>query len=158
MVDLSNYTSLRESSRIWFLKQLPLYSSVLQQSIHFTAEGFEHIIYKGNRTERDKSSQMMRFTLLKRAIRLIEISTTFQEYEETFKLFELKRHKKRIQESKRVHYWGLIAIIQERKIKVILRKIGNGQVHFWSIVPAWTTNKYRDTKFITTMKGDPTED
>ena len=46
-----------------------------------------------------------------------------------------------------------------RKIKVIVRKIGgNGNMHFWSIIPAWITNKYRDTKFDTTMKCNPDED
>jgi len=44
-----------------------------------------------------------------------------------------------------VRYWGIIAIIEGRKIKVIIRKIGdNGALHFWSVVPAWTTNRYRD--------------
>lgn len=60
---------------------------------------------------------------------------------------------------KPVRYWGIIAITEGRKIKVILRKIGdNGQLHFWSIVPAWTTNKYRDMKLFSTMKGNPDED
>ncbi len=31
-------------------------------------------------------------------------------------------------------------------------------LHFWSIVPDWVTNKYRDIKFYTTMKGKPDED
>ncbi|MEK7131810.1 MAG: hypothetical protein AAB797_03735 [Patescibacteria group bacterium] len=75
------------------------------------------------------------------------------------KEFEVKSHKKRIQKSKPVRYWGVIAIIDSRKIKVILRQIGDGgAIHFWSIVPAWTTNKYRDMKFFTTMKGSPDED
>jgi len=63
------------------------------------------------------------------------------------------------QKNKIVKYWGIIAIIDGQKIKVIIRKIGdNGFLHFWSIIPAWTTNKYRDTKFFTTMKGRPEED
>lgn len=49
-----------------------------------------------------------------------------------------------------------MAIVDGRKIKVIVRKIGdNGTMHFWGIVPAWTTNKYRDVRFFTTMKGYP---
>lgn len=101
----------------------------------------------------------MRFKLLPRAIKLVELSTTFQEYEETIKRFEVKSYKKRVWKTKSVKYWGVIAIIDGRKIKVILRKIGdNGQLHFWSIVPDWVTNKYRDTRFITTMKGNPEED
>lgn len=58
-----------------------------------------------------------------------------------------------------IKYWGLIAIIRDRKINVVIRKIGdNGAVHFLSVIPDWTTNKYRDTKFFTTMKGHPEED
>jgi len=70
----------------------------------------------------------------------------------------VKRHKKKIRESKAVQYWGIIAIVDARKIKVIIRKIGDGSFHFWSVIPAWTTNKYRDTKFFTTMKGQPEQD
>lgn len=58
-----------------------------------------------------------------------------------------------------MRYWGIIAIIEGRKIKVIIRKIGEeGSLHFWSIVPAWVTNKYRDIKLFSTMKGSPEYD
>jgi hypothetical protein len=121
--------------------------------------GLFHIIFKGSRKERERPSQIMRFKLFTRALKLIGLSTTYQEYEETIKEFEVKSHKNKIRKTKPVKYWGIIAITDGRKIKVILRKIGdNGQLHFWSIVPAWVTNKYRDTKFVTTMKGNPEED
>jgi IS4 transposase len=101
----------------------------------------------------------MRFKLFPRAVKLIALSTTYQEHEETIKEFEVKSHKQKVHKPKPVKYWGIIAITDGLKIKVILRKIGdNGQLHFWSIVPAWTTNKYRDIKFVTTMKGNPDED
>lgn len=132
--------------------------SALNQLVYFTAEAFEHIKYKRARAERDKSSQIMRLKMLPRAITVIKLSTTIQEFEEIVKIFTIKQKKKRVQASKQVRYWGLIAIIENRKIKVILRKIGNGQLHFWSVIPAWTTNKYRDTKFISMMKGEPEED
>jgi hypothetical protein len=136
-----------------------IFSPVLNQEIHFAAEGFNHIIFKGSRSERERPSQVLRFKLLPLAVKLIKISTTYQEFEETIKEFEVQTHKKRVRKSKPVRYWGLIAIIDGRKIKVIIRKIGdNGVAHFWSIVPVWVTNKYRDTKFFTTMKGDPEED
>ncbi len=158
MEDISNYEKLRDDTRAWFQTLKPIYSPALKQTIHFTSEGFGHITYKRARAERDKTSQIMRFKLLPRAITLIELSTTFQEYEETLKQCEIKRNKKRVNVTKQIQYWGLIAIIKERKIKVIIRKIGNGQPHFWSIVPAWTTNKYRDMKLLSTMKGNPSED
>ena len=88
----------------------------------------------------------------------IELSTTHQEYEKVFRKSEIKSHKKKVRKTKIVRYWGVIAIIDGRKIKVILRKIGDGQLHFWSIVPAWVTNTYRDIKLFSTMKGNPAED
>jgi IS4 transposase len=159
MEDLSNYEKLREDAQNLYNMAKPILSPALNEMVNFTAEGFNHIIFKGSRHEREKTSQIMRFKLLNRALKLVTISTTYQEYEESLKEFEVKSHKHKTKKTKPVKYWGIIAITDGRKIKVILRKIGdNGQLHFWSIVPAWTTNKYRDIKFISTMKGNPDED
>jgi len=159
MEDVSNYEKLREDAQKFYMSTHSVHSPAFDESVHFTAEGFNHIVFKGSRSERERSSQILRFKLLAKAVKLVEISTTYQEYEETLKEFEVKSHKKKVHKSKPVKYWGIIAIIDGRKIKVILRKIGdNGQLHFWSIVPAWTTNKYRDMKLYSTMKGNPAED
>jgi abortive infection bacteriophage resistance protein len=93
------------------------------------------------------------------AEKLIKISTTYQEFEESIRELSTKQNKKKIRKSLSVKYWGIIAIINNRKIKVILRKIGNnGDVHFWSVIPSWVTHKYRDTKLFSMMKGNPSED
>lgn len=159
MEDVSNYEKLREDAQKFYTSTRPIQSPAFGEYVHFTAEGFNHIIFKGSRSERERPSQILRFKLLPKAIKLIGLSTTYQEYEETLKDFEVKSYKKKVHKTKPVKYWGIIAIIDGRKIKVILRKIGdNGQLHFWSIVPAWTTNKYRDMKLFSTMKGNPDED
>jgi len=158
MSHASNYDTLRNDTQVWFQKLKPVYSEALQQVVHFTSESFQHIIYKRARAERDKASQIMRFKLLPRAVSLVELSTTFQEYEEEMKSFEIKKRKKRVQQSKKVQYWGIIAIIDGRKSKVIVRKIGGGNDHFWSVILAWTTNNYRNLKLVSTMKGSPHED
>lgn len=159
MEDLSNYEKLREDAQKFYTNTHPIKSPALGEYVYFTAEGFNHIVFKGSRSERERPSQILRFKLLPRAVKLVELSTTYQEYEETLKEFEVKSYKKKVRKSKPVKYWGIIAIVDGRKIKVILRKIGdNGQLHFWSIVPAWTTNKYRDIKLYSTMKGNPDED
>lgn len=105
--------------------------------------------------------------------RYFKINKHYPFLAETKRLYEAKfsvvlvlkdilRQVKNLQEAylfgSAVQYWGIIAIVDARKIKVIIRKIGNGSFHFWGVIPAWTTNKYRDTKFFTTMKGCPEED
>ena len=39
--------------------------------------------------------------------------------------------------TKTAEYWGFIAIVGEKwiKIKVILRRIGDGNIIFWSVMP-----------------------
>jgi len=159
MEDLSNYEKLKEDAINFYKGIGKIHSPFLDHDVYFTAEGFNHIIFTNSRSERERSSQILRFKLLSLAVKLVKISTTYQEFEETLKEFNVRSFKKRISKTKAVRYWGIIAIIDGRKIKVILRKIGdNGNVHFWSIVPAWVTNKYRDIKFFSTMKGNPEED
>ena len=159
MEDLSNYDKLREDSLNFYNSIGTVFCPAFNQKVIFSAEGFNHIIFKRKRAERERPSQIMRFKLLPLALKLTKLSTTYQEFEETLKEFEVKSFKKKVKKSRPVKYWGIIAIIDNRKIKVIIRKIGDdGMMHFWSIVPAWTTNKYRDCKFITTMKGVPEED
>lgn len=159
MEDLSNYEKLKDDAQSFYNQISKVFSPALNQDIYFNSEGFNHILFKGSRSERERPSQMLRFKLLHLAVKLIKLSTTHQEFEETLKEFEVKSHKKRIHKTKPVRYWGIIAIVNSRKIKVILRQVGDGgAIHFWSIVPAWTTNKYRDAKFYTTMKGSPDED
>ncbi len=123
--------------------------------VYFPAESFNHLVYKRDRSERDKGSQILRFKMLSAAVQLLKFTNTYQEYEETLKEVEVKRHKKRVKESKVVKYWGLIAIMKDKKLKVIIRQVGEGNKHFLSVIPNWITNRYRDTKYSSTMKGDP---
>ncbi len=159
MEDVSNYEKLREDAQKFYSGIGKVFVPALNQEVFFNAEGFNHIVYKSARSEREKTSQILRFKLLPLALKLLQKATTYQEFEETIKEFEIKSFKKKIRKTKPVRYWGIIAIIDGRKIKVIVRKIGeNGLAHFWSVVPAWITNKYRDLRFFTTMKGNPEED
>ncbi len=38
---------------------------------------------------------------------------------------------------KEIEYWGLVAIVGDKKIKVktVLRRIGDGNITFWSVMP-----------------------
>lgn len=158
MEESVSYEKIREDSQKFYSSVGKVFSPALSCEICFLAEGFNHIIFKGSRSEREKSSQILRFKLLPLAIKLTKLSTTFQEFEESLKEFDVKIFKKIVRKIKVVKYWGIIAIINARKIKVIIRKIGDGSAHFWSVIPDWATSAYRDIKMFPTMKGNPDED
>jgi len=159
MQDTSNYEKIRQDSENFYKKIGKILCPAFNDFIYFSADGFNHLIYKSDRSERDRERQIAKFKLLPRAKELVIKTTTFQEYEESVKEFTIKKFKKKVRESKVVKYWGLIAIMNGFKIKVIIRQVGdNGFKHFWSVIPNWTTNQYRDIKLLSNMKGNPDED
>ncbi|MBU2635157.1 hypothetical protein KJ841_01620 [Patescibacteria group bacterium] len=159
MQDISNYQIIRKNAYNFYRKIGRIRCPALNNEfVHFNAEGFNHLIYKRKRSERNKNDQIMKFKLLPKAKHIIEISTTYQEYDESLTEIDRKKFKKKVRETVIVNYWGFIAIIKNYRVKVIIRQIGNGQKHFWSVMPAWAISQYRDIKLISKAKGDLIED
>ena len=115
------------------------------EDIHFSDDGFKHMLYKGkfNKKKRDKRTQYMRLKLFKLACRLIEETRTLQEYYSTKHFVRVRNNKRREKVLKGVEYWGFIAIIDNRRIKVIIKQYENGEKKFWSIIPNWNIRKKR---------------
>lgn len=159
MIDISQYKKIRTATEEYFKKFATLTCPAFQgYKIHFTSEGFNHLIFKGDRKERDKDVQIMKFKLFPKAVEIIRMSTTHQEYNEELITILKKKHKKTVYESTLAKYWGLVAIIDSFRVKVIIRQIGNGQKHFWSVIPAWTKSYYKEIKLISNFKGNLSDD
>lgn len=93
MDDTSNYEKLRNDSQKYYSSIGHIKSPALEEFISFKSEGFNHILYKNSNNKREQKSQMLRFKLLPLAKKLIEISTTYQEFEETIQEFMFKERK-----------------------------------------------------------------
>jgi len=158
MHDISNYRKIKENAENFYKKisrlNCPAFNN---ETVYFNSEGFHHLIYK-KKSERSKNDQITKFKLLPIAKEIISISTTFQEYDEGLVEISRKRFKKKVKETVAVRYWGLVAIIRNKKVKVIVRQIGHGQKHFFSVIPAWTISHYKNTKIVSTVKGDLASD
>lgn len=131
-----------------FYKQIGfVYCPYLTERIYFNSEGFNHLRYRGPRKERDFKVQELRYRLLYLAPRLLELTHTLQEYEE--RSFEY---------SKITSFFGFIAILDRWKVKVIVKKTGEGRYTFWSVIPNWRTRKSDSVQKIHTHVGDLLED
>lgn len=141
----ASLTNIRESARDLYKSLDPIYCPYFKEEISFTSEGFKHIRYR-NLHERHYNSQEIRYKLLQFAPKLLKKTSTLQEYE-TQKLFvEIKQNKKKEKVLKDVYFYGFIAILSDWKVKVIVRQVGNGKKHFWSIIPNWRTRKSKENK------------
>lgn len=104
--------------------------------IALTSDGFNHLQHKPNRQPRDVKVQIMKLSLLKKALEIIPKAGTLQEYRDVIEKIG-KRGPDGFFKTKRVQYWGFHAILEnkQRKIKVILKQVGDGKVIFWSVMP-----------------------
>ncbi|MBC7943461.1 hypothetical protein H7X68_03115 [Candidatus Saccharibacteria bacterium] len=129
----------------------------LNAKIHFTSEGFNHLRYSKKR-ERPLKMQEAKLQLVPKGKKLLEKTSTIQEYCDGLEMIRRKKHKKTVKESVMVQYWGFIAIINGTRLKVVVRRVDNGKYLFWSTVPLWRSTKYDKYSVIDRSTGDLTED
>lgn len=130
------YFEERKTKARWvFEKQKSIYNPYFKTNILLTSEGFHHLRFSSNR-ERHKTEQILKFSLLPLALEVIKRSGTIQEYRNIFTPIG-EKGRDGFTKMKRVEYWGLIAIVGENniKIKTILRRVGEGNIIFWSVMP-----------------------
>jgi len=142
-----NYEKTKDNAFKEYQQIEEVYCPNLKKKVVFNSNGFLHIIYKSKGKKREEPAQLMRLKLLSKAVEIIKATTTIQEYDSFTKEMLVKDHKLRVFKLTKVEYFGYIAIISGWKIKVIIKKIGNGSPFFWSVIPNWVTNKKRDQKF-----------
>jgi len=128
------------------------------QPVTFNSDGFNHLQFSAG-NERDKPAQMLKFNLLELAPNIVKKSGTIQEYRKQWGTIGRKKTNGS-HAMKEIEYWGLIAIVKNKedkfiKIKVILRRVGTGNVIFWSVMPEVNIRR-KDTFSLAT--GDITDD
>ena len=105
--------------------------------IVFNSDGFHHLQFSAER-ERPKEEQMLKFSLLPAVPPILRNAGTIQEYRHTMEPVGQKRYSDGAREMREIEYWGIVAITKgERpiRIKIILRRVGNGNIIFWSVMP-----------------------
>ena len=105
MQDVSNYKKIRQDAQNFYQKIGAVHCPAINNElVHFAAEGFNHLVYKGKRCERNRDAQIMKFKLLPKAKALLTIATTYQEYDESLIEIRRERFKKTVQETVPVRY------------------------------------------------------
>lgn len=134
-VDLTYFNERKEKTKAIYDTQKSIYNPYLKGSVVFNSDGFHHLQFSARR-ERDKKEQLLKFSLLPLAIGVIKNAGTLQELRKG--LVEVgKRGADGFSKTKNATYWGFVAIVgkNEIKIKTVLRKIGDGNIVFWSVMP-----------------------
>ena len=114
-----------------------VYCPYLKDFVFFNAKGFEHLKFKERNKARSEKDQYIRLKLITLAPKVLSQTHTLQEYFETQHFEEVRANARREKKLKQVTYYGVIAIVNSARIKVIVKQVENEQRYFLSIVPFW---------------------
>jgi hypothetical protein len=130
-------------------------SPFFDEDIVLNSDGFHHLRYSARR-ERSKEEQVLKFTLLPLGLQILKTATTLQEYRKLLSPVGNKSRRDGAVAMKLVEWWGFVAIFvkQEIKVRVIVRKVGDGNLHFWSIMPYSKLKAGRQKMFTEGMEDE----
>ena len=119
----SKYRELLKERRKWYKKIGKVYCPILKEYVIFNSKGFYHLRYSSGR-ERTIKEQMYKVGLLPLVIPVIKNVEKIEEY------------RKELSNGKEVEYWILKEVVgsQNTMTKVILRRIGTGNITFYSVM------------------------
>ncbi|MDO8579575.1 MAG: hypothetical protein Q7R72_01755 [bacterium] len=118
-MEFKNYYELLSASRSLYKSLKKCHFPFLKQDIIFNSKGFHHLLYDGLGKARNNKERIRRLKLLPLVIFVIENAQYVYSYKKI----------------KNIEYWVLKDRINNsnRKIIVILRKIGSGEIQFYSV-------------------------
>ena len=114
-------------------------------TITLNADGFNHLLHKPNRQPRNVNEQKLKLRLLKKGIAIIKKAGTLQEYRLRIEKVG-KPARDGFTKMKNIEYWAFHDIVGVEKrflMRVVLRRVGDGKVTFWSVMPHGKINKQK---------------
>jgi hypothetical protein len=116
-----SYRAYRRRAKIFYKTLMSVPSPHLDGAyVVFNNIGFKHLIRKAK--VRSKKEQMKRFNLLRTVPDILKDSDAIVSYRSEFR------------DGRMVHYWAFSKEKEGREIRVVVRQVGNGIKHFYSVM------------------------
>ena len=119
-----------------------IYCPYFQATVHFNTQGFEHLRRKAWNRGREQRDQFMRLKHIGGAPEILRSSHTVQGKQETSEWERRKRHGRWEKLLIPVTYYEFVAVLRERRFKVIIKQFPGGERIFWSLIPFWRQNDH----------------
>ncbi|OGL83981.1 hypothetical protein A3J03_01005 [Candidatus Uhrbacteria bacterium RIFCSPLOWO2_02_FULL_46_25] len=107
------------------------------EKIVFNSAGFKHLKFKSDQVARPRSEQYARLKLLTLAPQVLSLSRTVQGISHVKRFERIRTHSRTDTIFKPVSYYEFIAVLENVRVKVVVKQIDDGQKCFWSIIPFW---------------------
>lgn len=154
--EIENFDEVAAKSEALYRGFESIHCPYLNDVVHFNTNGLEHLKFKRRGKARSRHDQYMRFKLLYLVPEVLRFSRTLQGIWETKHFERIRMHSRTESILKHVTFYEFIAILERKRIKVIVKQVENGEWFFWSIIPFWGVDKERGKRKL--YAGNPAED
>lgn len=150
---LSRYKKVVAETESFYKNIGAVHCPYFKKSVIFSSDGFHHLRYKTSGSEREKQAQLYKFTLLQGAKTIIEHSGTLQQYRKQWGALGRKKKSDGSREMKEMEYFSFEGILgtgeNMTRIKTVVRRVGTGEPHFWSVMSDIDFKRKSTYKFAT---------
>jgi hypothetical protein len=126
------------------------------ETVAFNAKGIRHLKFKSNEKARAREDQYARLKLVHLAPQIIKLSRTVQGIWQTRQFEIQKTHSRWERVLKDVRFYEFVAVLDNVRVKVIVKEVAGGEKHFWSIIPFWKVHAETHKRLL--HSGDPERD
>lgn len=153
-ISLENFEYIKARGEELYKSFEPVKCPYFNELVYFNLQGLQHLKLRKSGVERIAQDQHMRFKLLHLAPLILKITRTLQGHSVRKGFERLRSNNKTTWVVVERNYYEFIAIVDGIRVRVVVKKIDDGQLYFWSIIPYWTGDaKKRFMHF-----GNPEED
>lgn len=136
-INVDNFDFVKSRGEELYKSFAPVKCPYFNEFVYFNAYGLEHLKFKERRVERLPQDQFMRFKLLYLAPLILKRSGTVQGIS-CRQGFETVRHNnKNTSVAVNRTYYEFVAIEDQIRVRIIIKRINDNDLYFWSIIPFW---------------------
>ncbi|MEK7452718.1 MAG: hypothetical protein AAB614_00620 [Patescibacteria group bacterium] len=150
------FIKIKEKAEEFYKSINSIFCPYFNENVNFNAKGLDHIKFKKWNKPRTTSDQCMRLRFIEYAPKVINKSHTLQGYSKKKEFERVKRNTRWDLVLIDVEYYEFISVLDDVRIKVIVKYVPGGSKYFWSIIPFWKTDNINMERLL--YNGKPDED
>jgi len=154
--DLEDYLKVKTDAETFYYTIGKVYCPFLAEEVAFNVKGLKHLKFKSDQQARTQADQYTRLKLIRFAPEVLKKSHTVQGIWKTKKFEEQKTNSRWEYVVKNVVFYEFVAVIENVRVKVIVKEAEGGRKHFWSVIPFWGIDKITSKRIL--HSGDPEHD
>ena len=143
-----DFQKVSSDAKVFYAAIGEIHCPYFGEKIIFNTAGFKHLKFKSDKVARSRFEQYARLKLINFAPRVLSLSRTVQGIWVT-KCFErIRIHSRTDTVLKPVSYFEFIAVLDNVRVKVIVKQIDSGRKFFWSIIPYWKIDSVNSRRIL----------